>query len=137
MYSTLRPILTVDCILFKDQSIVLIRRGFKPFKGILALPGGLVDIGESREQVCSREMREEAGVEMHSDELELIGVYSDPGRDDRGHYITIAFLGKSKSYNLIAGDDAISVELVQDLREKDIAFDHKQIIEDGWSLYNS
>ena len=134
MYKT--PLLTVDCVAFNGDSVVLIRRGFEPFKGMYALPGGFVEIGESAEQACAREMNEETSLEINQNVLRLIGVYSDPDRDPRSHTVSVAFLGQSNLDKLQAGDDAASVEVVKNWREKDIAFDHKRIIEDAWSLHN-
>lgn len=135
MYET--PLLTVDCVVFNVDGVVLIRRGFEPFKGWYALPGGFVEIGESVELACTREMKEETGLEIDNNALRLIGVYSDPGRDPRRHTVSIAFLGQSNLDNLRAGDDAVSVEVVKNWRDKDIAFDHSKIIEDAWSLHSS
>lgn len=134
MYKT--PLITADCVVFNDGGVVLIRRGFEPFKGWYALPGGFVDIGESVESACTREMKEETGLEIDTDELRLIGVYSDPDRDPRRHTVSVAFLGQANLDKLQAGDDAVSVEVVKDWRDKDIAFDHKKILEDAWHLNN-
>jgi 8-oxo-dGTP diphosphatase len=131
------PLLTVDCVVFNDNGVVLIRRGFEPFKDWYALPGGFVEIGESVESACTREMKEETGLEIDKNALRLIGVYSDPDRDPRGHTVSVAYLGQSTLDKLKAGDDAISVEIVKNWREKDIAFDHKKIIVDAWSLHNN
>jgi 8-oxo-dGTP diphosphatase len=128
--------LTVDCVVFDVEGAVLIRRGFEPFKNWYALPGGFVEIGESLEHACSREMKEETGLEIGSNELRLIGVYSNPDRDPRRHTISVAFLGHSSLDKLQAGDDAISVRVVKNWREMDIAFDHMKILEDAWSLHN-
>jgi 8-oxo-dGTP diphosphatase len=128
------PFLTVDCVVFHGDSVVLIRRGFEPFKGWYALPGGFVDIGESVEAACAREMKEETGLKIDDKFLRLIGVYSEPDRDPRSHTVSIAFLGESDMSNLQAGDDAVSVELVSDWINKDIAFDHMKIIKDAWHL---
>lgn len=130
------PLLTVDCVVFNGGSVILIRRGFEPFKGYYALPGGFVDTGESVEQACAREMNEETGLQINHNDLSLIGVYSEPDRDPRSHIVSVAFLGQSNLNNLQAGDDAASVEVVSNWREKNIAFDHKKIIEDAWSLHN-
>ena len=51
------PLLTVDCVVFNKDSLVLIRRGFEPFKNWYSLPGGFVNIGESVEVACLRELR--------------------------------------------------------------------------------
>lgn len=131
------PVLTVDCVVFSDDGVVLIRRGFAPFKGMYALPGGFVEIGESVELACAREMKEETGLEVDKNVLQLIGVYSEPDRDPRSHTVSVAFLGQSNLNKLQAGDDAMSVEVVKNWRDEDIAFDHKKIIEDACSLYNN
>lgn len=128
------PALTVDCVIFCGEDVVLIRRGFEPFKGWFALPGGFVDVGESVEQACIRELQEETGLSVDEDELKLIGIYSDPSRDVRRHTVSVAFLGQSNLDNLQAGDDAASVEVVKHWERQEIAFDHKDIIKDAWLL---
>ena len=82
------PLLTVDCVVFQGDRIVLIRRGCEPFKGEYALPGGFVDIGESVEDACIRELKEETGLDVKKDSLKLIGVYSKPGRDPSKHCLS-------------------------------------------------
>ena len=52
-----RPFLTVDCVVFHDNAVVLIRRAHEPFKGWYALPGGFVEVGETVEDACRRETR--------------------------------------------------------------------------------
>tara|TARA_B100000035_G_scaffold315049_2_gene333645 strand:+ start:871 stop:1302 length:432 start_codon:yes stop_codon:yes gene_type:complete len=131
------PLLTVDCVVFKGNRIVLIRRGCEPFKGEYALPGGFVDIGESVEDACIRELKEETGLDVKKDSLKLIGVYSKPGRDPRRHTVSVAYLGEADLNTLEAGDDAASVELVEDWISKNIAFDHMKIIKDANSLIDA
>jgi len=58
------PALTTDCVIFDNAGrVVLIRRKNEPFKGSYALPGGFVDIGETVEAACRREVQEEVGIE--------------------------------------------------------------------------
>ncbi|TKJ25886.1 MAG: hypothetical protein CEE42_06200 [Promethearchaeota archaeon Loki_b31] len=131
MPKPLTPLLTVDAvILFQQNSIVLIRRKNPPFKGELALPGGFVDIGETIENACIREAYEETNINVKL--IKLIGVFSDPNRDPRGHTVSIAFLCEplSKTEKPFAKDDAQSLEIVpiSKLASLKLAFDHLDII---------
>jgi 8-oxo-dGTP diphosphatase len=68
-------------------------------------------------------------------ELRLVGVYSDPRRDPRGHTVSVAYLtlvpdGARPS----AGSDAEAAEWVKDWREEKLAFDHAKIIEDALKM---
>ncbi len=126
-----RPV-TVDCVIFHGESVVLIRRGHEPFKGYYALPGGFVDVNETVEEACRRETLEETGLVVN--DLRLVGVYSDPGRDAVRHTVAIAFLGEADLSTLKAGDDASHVECVSAWRSVPLAFDHRQMIEDAWRM---
>ncbi|MEM7191394.1 MAG: NUDIX hydrolase [Pseudomonadota bacterium] len=125
------PALTVDCVVFDPAGrVLLIRRGNPPFKGAYALPGGFVDIGETVEDGCRRELREETGLEVG--DLFLAGVYSNPLRDPRGHTVSAAFFARlDKPATPVAGDDAASAEWVDNWRGEQLAFDHAQIVEDA------
>src|SRR6185436_18501234 len=85
------PLLTTDCVAVDGKGrVLLVRRRHPPFKGKYALPGGFVEIGETVEEACRRELKEETGVK--AGRLEPLGVYSDPERDPRGHICSVAFL---------------------------------------------
>jgi 8-oxo-dGTP diphosphatase len=125
------PALTVDCVVFDPRGrVLLIRRGNEPFKGCYALPGGFVDVGETVEEACRRELREETGLSVG--DLLLVGVYSDPDRDPRGHTVSTVFLAQlTKQADPVAGDDAASAAWVDDWRAEHLAFDHAQILTDA------
>ncbi|MDX2159659.1 MAG: NUDIX hydrolase [Hyphomicrobiaceae bacterium] len=127
------PLLTTDCVVFDTSGrVLLVRRGSPPFQGQFALPGGFVDVGETVEQACRRELLEETGVK--AGKLTLIGIYSDPSRDPRGHTCSAAFVTHVRSPRAKAGDDAAAVEWVEEWRRLDLAFDHKKIIRDAERL---
>jgi len=125
------PLVAVDAVIqYKLDSIVLIRRKNPPFKGELALPGGFVDIGETVEDACIREAYEETNLSVKI--IKLIGVFSNPKRDPRGHNISIAYLCKptSNSGKPRAKDDALDLEILslKTIQSLKLAFDHKEII---------
>ena len=125
------PALTVDCVVFDPTGrVLLIRRRHEPFKGGYALPGGFVEIGETVEEACRRELHEETGVSAR--DLRLVGVYSDPSRDPRGHTVSVAFLAQLVApAEAVAGDDAAAAEWVADWRQQRLAFDHAQVLADA------
>lgn len=124
------PSVTVDCVVFDDRDrLLLIRRRHAPFEGQFALPGGFVDYGERTEAAARRELMEETS--LVATELRLVGVYSDPARDPRGHTVGIAYLTAIEDGTPVAGDDAAEAEFRSDWRELDLAFDHNEIVRDA------
>ncbi|MGA7383339.1 MAG: NUDIX hydrolase [Methylocella sp.] len=125
------PRLAVDCVVTDDEgNIVLIKRKHEPFKDAYALPGGFVEAGETVENACKRELKEETNLDL--EDMRLVGVYSTPGRDPRGHVISVAYTAKADLSHLRAADDAARAEVVGEWRDCALAFDHRQIIEDAY-----
>lgn len=128
------PIPTVDVIIEQNSRILMIRRKNDPYKGCLALPGGFVDEGERIEDAAIREANEETSLNIHL--VDILGVYSDPKRDLRGHLISTVFVGIVPTNNLSveasAQDDASEVEWInlEAINKSNIAFDHKKILFD-------
>ena len=124
------PIPTVDAIIQNSSSILFVKRKKDPFKNQYALPGGFVNEGETIEEAIKREVYEETSLEVHP--IDILGVYSDPKRDPRGHMMTVVFIVLVIKGNPIAGDDADKTEWIplEKLNDINIAFDHKLIIND-------
>lgn len=129
------PVLTVDTVVIDKGKILLIKRGTEPFKGKWALPGGRVECGETVEEAALRELKEETGIDAEL--VTLLSVYSDPNRDPRGHYVSVAFIAKpTKEQEPKASTDAAEAKWF-DLSEipwDDLAFDHAQIIKDALKM---
>jgi len=104
------PKLTVDVIiempLLDDKPIVLIERKYEPYAW--AIPGGFVEVGETIANAARREAQEETSLDVELDIL--LGIYSDPKRDFRGHTAGIVFIGNA-SGKPVAADDAQDVAL--------------------------
>lgn len=124
---------TADIVInYKDWGIVLIKRKYPPYKNFWALPGGKLEIGlESVDETAIREAEEETNLKIEKQKLELLGVYSNPKRDPRGHYISIAYLTQINEGKLKACDDAKEIGVFNPRNELPyLAFDHQTIIED-------
>jgi 8-oxo-dGTP diphosphatase len=125
------PALTVDIIIIrKDGSIVLIKRRNPPFQGEWAIPGGFVEYGETVETAATREAKEETGIEVEL--TQIVGVYSDPNRDSRGHTVSICFLAREVGGELRANTDANEARSFHPSSlPKRLAFDHEQMLIDA------
>lgn len=123
------PKLTVDGVVVKDGKILLIKRKKSPFKGKWALPGGFVDYEEKTDDAVIREVFEETGLKTKI--INLVGVYSDPNRDPRGHTVTIVYLLEICGGGLNSGDDASEVMFFNLEELPELAFDHDVIIKDS------
>jgi 8-oxo-dGTP diphosphatase len=124
------PKLMVDVVIPAEEGVVLIRRASDPFEGQWALPGGFVDVGETVEAAALREAAEETGLAVEL--ARLVGVYSEPDRDPRGHNVSVAFLARVLGGELVAASDASEVSVL-DPGSVDLAFDHRRIIDDALS----
>ncbi len=127
-----KPAVTVDIIIFRlndnDLKVLLVKRSIEPFKGIWAIPGGFVRIGESLEDAAKRELKEETGVEDVY--LEQLYTFGELNRDPRGRVITVAYfaLVNSDKMKLKAETDASEAKWFSLSNLPKLAFDHTQIL---------
>ena len=124
------PLLTVDIIIElegEEPGVVLIER--KNFPYGWAIPGGFVDYGETVEAAAVREAREETGLDVRLQYL--LGVYSDPDRDPRGHTVSVVYVATA-SGRPAAADDAKAVRVfrLEEIPPEGMAFDHAKILRD-------
>jgi len=130
MPKPITPLLTADVIiempLIDDTPIILIQRKFEPYGW--AIPGGFVEVGETIATAAQREALEETSMEVELDTL--LGIYSEPKRDFRGHTACTVFIGNA-SGKPVAADDAKDIALFDPFNiDVELAFDHRQILQD-------
>ncbi len=126
------PLPTVDIIINFGGGIVLIERKNYPFGW--AIPGGFVDYDESLEDAAVREAKEETNLDIKL--IRQFFTYSKPGRDPRQHTISTVYIADGFGH-LEGKDDALNAKVFKkgDL-PKDIAFDHRDILNDFFnSIY--
>jgi 8-oxo-dGTP diphosphatase len=129
-YSYPRPAVTVDAILIsKQNSILLIERGRDPFKGKWALPGGFIDMDEELETACQRELEEETGLKVG--EMKQFRAFGGVNRDPRHRTISVLFYAFTEDELVAcAGDDAAKAQWFPINQLPELAFDHRQILEE-------
>ena len=124
------PLLTADIVIElidrPGRPIVLIERRNPPPGW--AIPGGFVDVGESIEQAALREAQEETALKVTL--TVLLGVYSDPQRDARGHTASAVYVAVAQGTPR-AQDDAAAVGVFNpENLPANLAFDHRRILSD-------
>lgn len=129
-----RPSMAADIALFTliggELNLLLIERGQAPFEDQWALPGGFVREYEPIADCAKRELFEETGFKAAM--LEQYGIFDKQGRDPRGWYISIAFLGITSEVDvkLQAGTDAADTKWHPlTCLPQQLAFDHFEIID--------
>jgi len=125
------PHVTVDAVVVNQGRVLLIERGREPFKGRKAWPGGFMDVGESPEDACLRELAEETA--LNGEITGLLCVRGEPQRDPRKHIVSIFYLVKAEG-DPQAGDDASSakwypISEVKNWPLENWAFDHREVFE--------
>ena len=123
------PLLTVDTVIEMidrpGRPIILIERKYPPYGW--ALPGGFVDIGERLERAAVREAAEETALQVQL--VALLGCYSDPGRDVRGHTVSAVYVATATGVPQ-ARDDAGDLMICDPADCPELAFDHATIVAD-------
>ena len=131
------PLLAADTIIeLIDQPgrpIVLIERKNPPFGW--AIPGGFVDVGERLENAAIREAKEEVCLDVQL--TALLGLYSDPARDHRGHTVTAVYVAEAVGMPRAADDAKNLTIFTLDNLPQDLAFDHAQVLDDYKNFRNS
>lgn len=120
------PTLAADVLVINDDKVLLIDRKNEPLGW--AIPGGFVDLYETMEQAALRELHEETGIEANVNDLHLLGIYSDPKRDTRGHTVSAVYIFFSDK-EAHAADDARDAKYFHiDNLPENTAFDHREIL---------
>lgn len=130
MSRPITPAIAADTIIRRrgepEGPIVLIKRKNPPHGW--ALPGGFVDIGETVAAAAVREAREETQSRVTL--TALLGCYSDPARDERGHTVGLVYIAETGDEPAAADDAADLAWFELDALPSPLCFDHETILQD-------
>ena len=102
------PIVAVGAVVFKDNRVLLTRRGKPPAENLWAIPGGCVLLGETLKQAAKREIFEETNIRIKVGEP--VFTFDIIDQDETGrirfHYVVVNLDAAYLSGGIRAGDDA-------------------------------
>ena len=137
-YKYPRAALTTDAIVFVKEKnsntyILLIQRGREPFLNKWALPGGFIELEETLETACKRELFEETALRV--DKMYQFKTYDAIDRDPRHRTISVVYSAELKNKENVCGnDDASDAQWFPIDKLPELAFDHRQIIQEFFNL---
>jgi ADP-ribose pyrophosphatase YjhB (NUDIX family) len=133
-----QPIVGVGAVVIAQDRIVLVKRAHDPLKGQWNLPGGAVELGETLQEACSREVLEETGLEVRVGSV--IEVFDRIIRDANGHveyhFVLVDYLCRVVGGTLQSGSDASDIALADpfDLDVFGLNEKARHVIERGMAL---
>jgi len=133
-----QPIVGVGAVVIAEDRIVLVKRAHDPLKGEWNLPGGAVELGETLQEACSREVYEETGLEVRVGSV--IEVFDRITRDEKGqveyHFVLVDYLCRVAGGTLQSGSDASEIALADpfDLDVFRLNEKARHVIERGMAL---
>ena len=109
-----RPWIAVGVVVMRNGKMLAIQRGREPGKGFWAVPGGMVELGETAREAAAREAKEETCLDVEVGEV--FWVADAIGRDDQGrvryHNVVVDFLASAPDGEPVCADDAMDVRWV-------------------------
>ena len=108
------PRVAVGAVVFRDDCVLLVRRGQPPGQDLWAIPGGSVEIGETLQEAAEREILEETGVQIRASKP--IYTFDVIDRDMAGkvrfHYVIVDLAAEYVLGEPSPGDDALEARWV-------------------------
>jgi 8-oxo-dGTP diphosphatase len=117
-----RPCVAVGAVVFKDNRVLLVRRGKAPAAGQWAIPGGGVRLGETLRIAAEREIMEETGISIRAEApiFQFESIEKDDIGQVRFHFIIIDVAATYIGGDICPGDDAADARWVSAAELRDL-----------------
>ena len=129
-----RPLVGVGAIVIKDGRVLLVKRGIAPSKGLWAIPGGSVELGETLQEAAEREIMEETGLAIRA--VKPVYTFDFIERDDSGkirfHFTIVDIMADYISGTPKGADDALEARWVspEELKELPMSKNTLKVLEE-------
>jgi len=102
------PKVAVGAVVFKNERVLMVRRGQPPSEDLWAIPGGSVELGETLQEAAEREILEETGIHIRAGEpvFTFDAIDRDRAGKIRFHYVIVDLAADYIRGDPKAGDDA-------------------------------
>jgi ADP-ribose pyrophosphatase YjhB (NUDIX family) len=134
------PLVGLGAILFRQDEVLLVKRGKDPGSGIWTLPGGLLEVGETVREGTAREVMEECGLDVEV--LDLVETVERILIDQAGqveyHYVILDFLARWKAGEVVPASDVIDARWVQEsaLGNYRVSLETQRVISKAREMWN-
>ncbi len=121
----LAPRVGIGAITIHEGRVLLVKRAAEPSRGLWAIPGGTLELGETMQECAAREILEETGITIKVGAC--IYVFDFMERDAEGkikfHFVIVDFAGEYVSGEPKGADDADEARFVapEELKELPVA----------------
>lgn len=104
-----RPVVGISAVVIRDGKVLLIRRGVAPGRGLWAVPGGSLELGETLQQGAEREILEETGITIRAREpIYAFDFFErDPDGRIRFHFVIVDLAADYIRGDVKGADDAL------------------------------
>ncbi|MCX5826552.1 MAG: NUDIX hydrolase [Deltaproteobacteria bacterium] len=129
-----KPIVGVGAIVVREGKVLLVKRAAAPGRGLWAIPGGSLELGETLQRGAEREILEETGIQIRAgapiytfDFLEY-----DTKNQLQYHFVVVDMEAEYVAGEVQAADDALDARWVspEDLRTMSVSRNTLKILKE-------
>jgi ADP-ribose pyrophosphatase len=128
-----RPVVGVGAVVMKDGKVLLVKRGIDPNKGLWAIPGGSLKLGETLQEGAEREIMEETGITIKAKDPVYSFDFFERDGDGRirFHYVIVDMIADYVGGEAQGADDALEARWVSqgELKDMDVSRNTLKIID--------